>query len=191
MEAGKKVEQIVLKNVRVRYAKLIRPGTAFDEGQPDLWSVNMYVTDADRTKLLGLGATEKMDKDNNGFFIAKRNVVNKNREDVKPPVLVDGLKRPMTVEVGNGSICNIAVTPFEWEKGRPGTPAHRTGTLLYLGAVQVVKYVEPSGGADAFEVIEEEQAAEGASPDADPAPAPEKPQQKPIASADGDEDLPF
>lgn len=149
----KKAEQVVLRNVRVKYAKLIRPGQAYDEGQPDLWSVNMYVTDADRDHLLALGATVKTDKNGDEFFVAKRNVSNKKGEAVKPPSVVDGKKAPFTEEVGNGSTCNIAVTPFPWTKGK------NTGILLYLNAVQVVNYIAMSGGVDAFEVIEEPEGA--------------------------------
>lgn len=155
MSEKKPAEQIVLKNVRVKYAKLIRPGQAFDEGQPDLWSVNMYLTPKDREHLLAIGATEKTDKDGQPFFVTKRNVTNKNREAVKPPSVVNGAKQPFNEEVGNGSICNIAITPFEWEKGKAGTPSYKRGILLYLNAVQVVEHVPMSGGVDAFDVIEQ------------------------------------
>lgn len=155
MTTEKKAEQIVLKNVRVKYAKLIRPGQAYDEGQPDLWSVNMYVNAEGRDRLMALGANPKIDRDNNEFFIAKRNVMNKNKEAVKPPLLVDGKKNAFTDDVGNGSICNIAVTPFPWEKGRAGTPSYKAGVLLYLNAVQVIEHVAMSSGVDAFDVIEE------------------------------------
>lgn len=168
MTTEKKAQQIVLKNVRVKYAKLIRPGQAYDEGQPDLWSVNMYVNAEAKAQLTAVGATPKIDKEGGEYFIAKRNVVNKNREDVKPPILVDGRKEPFTEEVGNGSICNIAVTPFPWEKGRAGTPSYKTGVLIYLNAVQVVNHVPMSTGADAFEVIEEQAgASEGGKEDDD------------------------
>lgn len=143
-----KPQQIVLKNARVRYAKVIKPGHAFDEGQPDLWSVNIYPTDSDRELLLATGATEKMDKNNDGFFIAKRNTRNKQGDAVQPPAVVDAKKNPFTQEIGNGSVCNIAVTPFTWTKGK------NTGVLLYLNAVQVVNHVAASQGVDAFDVVD-------------------------------------
>lgn len=155
MTTEKKAQQIVVKNVRVKYAKLIRPGQAFDEGQPDLWSVNMYVNAEGRAQLIAAGASPKLDKDNAEFFVTKRNVTNKSKEAVKPPVLVDGRKQPFADEVGNGSICNIALTPFPWEKGREGTPSYKSGVLLYLNAVQVVDHVAMSNGVDAFDVVEE------------------------------------
>jgi len=144
----KAAEQVVLKNVRVKYAKLIRPGQAYDEGQPDLWSVNMYVTPADSDHLLAIGATIKEDKEGQSFFVAKRNVSNKKGDAVKPPAVVNGAKQPFTEEVGNGSVCNIAVTPFPWTKGK------NSGILLYLNAVQVVNHVAASQGVDAFDVVD-------------------------------------
>lgn len=150
-----KTEQIVLKNVRVKYAKLIRPGQAFDEGQPDLWSVNMYVTPEDAAKLKAHGAEPKTDKDGVPFYVAKRNTLSKKRETVHPPALVDGHKKPFDSELGNGSVANIAVTPFPWTKGA------RSGVLLYLNAVQVVNHVPMSAGVDAFEMIEGDPGADG------------------------------
>jgi len=153
--SDKKPEQLVLKNVKVKYAKLIRPGQAYDEGQPDLWSVNMYVSEKDSDMLQRLGATPKYDKDTKEFYVAKRNVKNKKNEDVKAPLLVDARKQPFAEEVGNGSVCNIAITPFEWSKGRVGTPTYKSGILLYLNAVQVVDHVAMTSGVDAFDVIGE------------------------------------
>jgi len=154
MSEAEKPQQIVLKNARVKYAKLIRPGHAFDEGQPDLWSVNMYLTPEDQDMLTRLGATAKTDKDGADFFVAKRNVRNKKGEDVKPPQMVDGKKQPFAEEVGNGSVCNIAVTPFRWEKGRAGTATYKSGILIYLNAVQVVNHVAANNAADTFTVID-------------------------------------
>lgn len=145
--------QIVLNNVSVKYAKLIKPGQAFDEGQPDLWSVNMYVTDEDNDRLKDFGCVPKEDRDGHYYFIAKRNVKNKQGDPVPPPALVDGRKLPITDEIGNGSVCNIAVTPFSWEKGK------KRGVILYLNAVQVVNLIPRNGGMDAFEVIDDAAAA--------------------------------
>lgn len=155
MSEQAKPQQIVLKNARVRYAKVIKPGHAFDEGQPDLWSVNIYPTDADADLLLASGATAKEDKQGATFFIAKRNTKNKQGEAVQPPAVVDAKKNPFTQEIGNGSVCNIAVTPFTWTKGK------NTGVLLYLNAVQVVNHVAASQGVDAFDVVDTDGAETG------------------------------
>lgn len=148
MNTNEQAKQIVLRNVRVKYAKLIKPGQAMDENQPDLWSVNMYVTDADHAILNDLGAVPKVDKSGVEYFVGKRNVKNKKGEDVKPPAIVDKKKQPFTEEIGNGSECNIAITPFHWTK------LGKSGVLLYLNAVQVVNFVAQSSGVDAFSVID-------------------------------------
>ena len=162
-------KQVVLKNVRVKYAKLIRPGPAYDEGQPDLWSVNMYLTDKDKAMLESLGAHPKNDKNGSDYFVAKRNIINKKGDPIKPPVIVDGKKQSFAEEVGNGSVCNIAITPFQWEKGKPGTASHKKGILLYLNAVQVVSLVPMATGVDAFDLIEEPETA-GDKPEEDDLP---------------------
>ena len=153
MNKQEKPQQIVLKNVRVKYAKVIRPGKAYEERMPDQWSVNMYLTPEDRETLMAHGAQPKDDKDGNEYFVAKRSVVTKDGKEVKPPNVVDGRKQPFAHDIGNGSVCNIAVTPFPW------TMAKRSGVLLYLNAVQVVNHVALASNTDVFDVVDTGDAA--------------------------------
>ena len=148
MNKQEQPQQIVLKNVRVKYAKVIRPGKAYEERMPDEWSVNMYVTPEDRDIIMAHGAQPKEDKAGAEYFIAKRKVVNKAGDEVKPPTVVDGKKQPFTEDVGNGSVCNIAVTPFPWTMGK------KSGVLLYLNAVQVVNHVAYASNGDVFDVVD-------------------------------------
>lgn len=141
-------KHLVLKNVVVKYAKVIRPGMAFDDSQPPQWSVNMYVTDEDHRALMAEGAEAKKDKNGSPFYLAKRSTRNKKGEEVAPPAVVDGRKQPFDKEVGNGSVCNIAVTLFPWSKGA------RSGVLVYLNAVQVVNHVPFVSAGDAFDMID-------------------------------------
>lgn len=142
---------MVLKNVRVKYAKVIRPGKAYDESQPELWSVNMYVTDEDREALMARGINPKEDKEGHEYWLAKRNTVNKAGDPVKPPTIVAANKAPWSGgDIGNGSVCNIAVTLFPWQKSKA-----QKGVLLYLNAVQVVNHVPyTAGGLDVFDAVE-------------------------------------
>lgn len=151
MSDKKEAEQLVLKNVRVKYAKVIRPGKAYDESQPELWSVNMYLTDEDRDQLMARGINPKEDKDGSEFWVAKRNTVSKSGDPVKPPTIVTASKAPWNGEdIGNGSVCNIAVTLFPWAKSKT-----QKGTLLYLNALQVVNHVPyNAGGGDVFDAVE-------------------------------------
>ena len=148
-EVKKDAKTLKLTNVRVKYCKVIKPGKAYDDGAPDEWSTNMYVTPEDRDTLMANGVNPKEDKEGHEYWLAKRKTVNTKSEAVKPPVVVDGSKRPFTDDIGNGSVCNVAVTLFPWE--RKG----KSGVLLYLNAVQVVNHVPFSGagGADAFDVV--------------------------------------
>lgn len=134
-ETKKEYEVLKLTNVRVKYAKVIRPGKAYDDSHPDEWSVNMYVTDEDRDALMARGANPKEDKEGNEYWMAKRGTVTRNSKAQKPPTVVDAAKRPFTEDIGNGSVCNIVVTLIPWEK------AKRKGIKLFLNAVQVVNHV--------------------------------------------------
>ena len=145
-EKPKPVE-LVLNNCSVRYAKVIKPGKAYEETAPDEWSINCYVSDEDRETLMAHGVNPKEDKDGAEFFVAKRAVKSKEGNAVKPPILVDARKAPFTEDIGHGSVCNVAVTLFPWTKGK------KSGVKLYLQAVQVMTHIAYTrGGADAFDV---------------------------------------
>jgi hypothetical protein len=143
--------QMVLKNVRVKYAKVIKPGKAYDDSKPEEWSVNMYVTDEDTAALVAAGVACKEDKDGHEYYLAKRATKNSKGDAIKPPMVVDSKKAPFTDDIGNGSVCNIAVTLFPWERDK----GKRKGILLYLNAVQVVNHVAyNAGGTDVFDVVD-------------------------------------
>lgn len=156
-EEKKEYEILRLKNCRVKYAKVIRPGKAYDEGQPDEWSVNIYPTEADRDALMARGCNPKEDKAGEEYWVAKRSTKAKSGKDVAAPKLVNAKLEPFTEDIGNGSVCNINVTLFPWKKGQ------RTGIKLYLNSVQVVNHVAYSTGGDDFDVIDmpEEEHADG------------------------------
>lgn len=147
-------KQLILTNARVKWAHLIRPGKPYDETQAPEWTVNIYPTPEDAEILKAHGANPKEDKEMNEFWVAKRRTKTRDGGDAKPPTVVNTRKEPFTDEVGNNSVCNIAVTLFPWSKGKQGTASYRSGILVYLNAVQVVNHVAQSSGADAFAVIE-------------------------------------
>lgn len=150
-DVKKEAVTMVLKNVRVKYAKVIKPGKAYDDSKPEEWSVNMYVTDEDTAALNAAGVAPKEDKDGNEYYLAKRSTQTAKGDAVKPPQVVDAKKATFTDDIGNGSVCNIAVTLFPWERDK----GKRKGILLYLNAVQVVNHVPYNvGGTDVFGVVE-------------------------------------
>ena len=149
MSEKKEFENLKLTNARVKYAKVIRPGKAYDEAHPDEWSVNLYVTDEDRDNLMARGINPKEDKDGNEYWIAKRSTKTTKGDDQKPPVVVDSAKRPFADDIGNGSVCNVVVTLIPWTK------AKRSGIKLFLQAVQVVNHVPyTKGGEEFFDQLE-------------------------------------
>jgi len=143
----KQSEDMVVKNCSVRYAKVHTPGKAYEETAPAEWSVNMYVSDEDRDALMARGVNPKEDKDGAEYFVAKRAVSSRAGSDVKPPIVCDAKKVAFTEDIGNGSVCNVAVTLFPWSKGK------KSGVKVYLQAVQVMTHIAYSrGGVDAFDV---------------------------------------
>lgn len=143
----KQSEDMVIKNCSVRYAKVHQPGKAYEETAPAEWSVNMYVSEEDRDALMARGVNPKEDKDGAEYFVAKRAVSSRAGADIKAPLVVDAKKMPFTDDIGNGSVCNVAVTLFPWSKGK------KSGVKVYLQAVQVMTHIAYSrGGVDAFDV---------------------------------------
>ena len=143
----KKAEEMVLKNCSVRYAKVHTPGKAYEETAPPEWSINCYVSDEDRELLMAHGVQPKEDKEGAEYFTAKRATKSRAGADVKPPIVVDAKKAPFTEDIGNGSVCNVAVTLFPWTKGK------KSGVKMYLQAVQVMTHIPyGKGGVDAFDV---------------------------------------
>jgi hypothetical protein len=135
MSDKKNIDPVKLSNVRVAWARVIRPGKAYEETAPPEWTVNMYVTPEDADLLQAHGCTPATDKEGHEYYRAKRKTVTKAGQAMKPPVVVDKRKAPFTEEIGNGSICNIVVTPFPWTKGK------KSGVTLFLQVVQVLDHV--------------------------------------------------
>lgn len=150
MEDKEEFKIVKIRNARVKYARVIRPGKAYDSSLPDEWSINIYPTDEDRDTLMAHGVNPKEDKEGNEYWLAKRSTKTKAGKDAKPVPVVNGRKEPVSEDIGNGSVCNINVTMFPWTKGR------QKGVKLYLNAVQVVNLVpyNSGGGADDFDEID-------------------------------------
>jgi hypothetical protein len=134
-DTKKKIDPVKLSNVRVAWARVIRPGKAYDESHPDEWTVNMYVTPEDSDLLQAHGCAPATDKEGYEFFRAKRKTVTKSGEAMKPPFVRNRKKEPFAEEIGNGSICNVVVSPFPWSKG------NKKGVTLFLHGVQVLEHV--------------------------------------------------
>ena len=125
----------VLKNVKVEWAKVFEPDTKFTP----VYSVDA-VLDQQHVKQLqedGLGDMIK-EKDGNKVFRFKKKAISKDGKPLPPPKVVDMKKQPFTELLGNGTVCNIAYEPFDYEfAGRKG----KTARLLALQVVDHVPFV--------------------------------------------------
>lgn len=97
------------------------------------WKTDMYpIDDAEEAKLTALGIAVHEDKDGNRYYRAKRNEVRKSDKKVQSkPVCVDKARNEFTGPVGNGSLCNVQVSPFDYEGEN----------YLYFQGVQVLELV--------------------------------------------------
>lgn len=115
------------------------------------WKTNMIpVNDAEEAKLIALGVTKHEEKGEEGHYRTKRNEKKKSTgEVVEKPICVDKARNNFTGNVGNGSICNVQVSPFEYDGE----------TYLYFQGVQVLELVS-FGAADGAEFEDETGASE-------------------------------
>lgn len=135
-----------LLNCKCKWAKLITP----DE-MSAAWQIDLYPDQATLEQLKAEGIEPKLDDDGQPYVTAKRGTSFKTgakagtRRD--PPMVVDGRKQPFNKLIGNGSIVNAIVGPYDW------TFSGKKGRALGLEAVQVVTLVEYTGG-DSFDNLE-------------------------------------
>lgn len=133
---------------KVYWASIQAPNTTYE---PE-WGLDLLVDDNNRAAIEADNLTIKNKGDERGDFVhIRQKVSRRDGTQNDAPVVMDGQKNPMTDLVGNGSVCNVMYTPFEWEMNG------KSGTSPLLKKVQVVSLV-PYAGAKAeedFDVIGE------------------------------------
>lgn len=129
---------MILNNCKVKWAHVHEPNNNFP---PPSWSVNVYLNGEQLNAVKAEGIPFKTD-DDGAYIQAKRKVKTVSGKDMKPPRVVDMAKQPFTKEIGNGSICNVIITPYEWEFNK------KTGKGAWLDAIQVVEWKEYVGSED-------------------------------------------
>lgn len=114
------------------------------------WKTNIIpINDAEEAKLTTLGV-ERHEDDGVGYYRTKRNEKKKSTgETVEKPVCVDKSRNNFTGNVGNGSVCNVQVSPFDYDGE----------TYLYFQGIQVLELVS-FGAADGAEFEDETGASE-------------------------------
>lgn len=131
---------MILKNCKAKWAKLDKP----DE-MSGKYSLDIYLTPeaVEQVEAEGIAVSSN---DDGRFIRAKR------KPDMGSPAVVDLMKNPVTGRVGNGSIINVIINPFDYDyKGKKGRG-------VGLEKVQVVQMKTYAGNED----FEADEAAAGA-----------------------------
>lgn len=141
--------RLILKDCEISWPKLVEPETKFTA--TGVWEANITLTDEAAQQIVKAGGKYKT-KDGVKFIKAKKNVQKRDGTKNARPKVVNANKEPLSDEeiraIGNGSICNFAIAPYEWTFGG------NKGITFFLDAIQVVnlKTFTPEG-ADPFDVI--------------------------------------
>jgi hypothetical protein len=134
-------------NGTAHWASVVQPNTKFEP----VWCIDVCNLDAKAKKILKAdGVSDKIKNvgDERGDFIKITQKVDK-RDGGKfdSPKVVDGMKRPFTQLIGNGSEVSVKYSIREWEY------AGKSGIATDLKAVQVIKHV-PYGDGEDFDIVE-------------------------------------
>ena len=132
---------------KAQWASVLQPNTKYEPA----WQIDVCNLDAKSKKLLkadGVAHKIKNVGDDRGDFIKITQKVDK-RDGTKfeAPKVVDGMKRPFTQLIGNGSEVAVkyAVSNYEY--------SGNSGVAAYLKAVQVLKHI-PYGDGEDFDIVE-------------------------------------
>lgn len=115
------------KNVKVNWA------IVQDSDENGNWRLDAFPNAEEIKELEGYGVPIKKDESSGAPFV---NCKRKNKSNagkiIMPPVVVDASNAPYEGLIGNGSICNVAVSIYDWEY------MGKKGSACWLTAVQVV-----------------------------------------------------
>lgn len=128
---------MILNNAKVKWAKLIQP----DE-MSGKWSIDLYLTAEQLEAVKAEGIEPKTDKEGTPFIYAARKPKSNKGTEIPPPRVVDMERKPFKGAIGNGSVCNVIVSFYDW------TFQKKTGRGVWLEAVQVVDLKEYAGRED-------------------------------------------
>ena len=116
-----------------------------DKFPPPVYVTDLIVDEANAATLTAAGIKVK-DVDGELSVKAKRKQFRKDGTLNTKPNCVDANKRPFGDLIGNGSLVNLQVNPYDWEF------AGKKGRSLDFVGIQVLELVEFSGGnKDEFE----------------------------------------
>jgi hypothetical protein len=138
----------VLKGA-IEWAWLTKPNTKFDAD--GVWSLNILPEKDDLKAVLVTHPllTVKKDDDGRSFITLKRKVKQRNGTQNDPPALVDSKNNPVSVILGNGSICNVVFNEYP-------APKAPKGVGFQLNVIQILELVEYNASAARTERMLEE-----------------------------------
>lgn len=128
---------MILKNAKVKWAKLIHP----DE-MSGKWSIDLYLTPEQLAAVKAEGIEPKLDNEGVPCITAGRKPKSAKGTDIPPPRVVDINRQHFKGAIGNGSVCNVIVSFYDWKF------AGKTGRGTWLEAVQVIDLKEYTGRED-------------------------------------------
>jgi hypothetical protein len=132
---------------KAQWASVIQPNTKYEH----VWCIDVCNLDAKSKKILkadGIAHKIKNVGDDRGDFIKiTQKVDKKDGTKFDAPKVVDGMKRPFTQLIGNGSEVAVKYKARDWEHGG------KSGITADLKAVQVLKHV-PYGDGEDFDIVE-------------------------------------
>lgn len=130
---------------KVYWASITEPNTTFEPA----YQVDLCLDENTKKLVESDGLTVKNKGDERGDYVTlKRKVMKRDGEKRQPPRVTDSHCNPWDGKlIGNGSICNIKYTPYEWNA------AGRSGVSAFLDAVQIINLVEYRGSND-FEKVD-------------------------------------
>lgn len=150
-----KSKTITLKDKEVQWAFVNHTRNKYDSAEQE-YSIDVILTEAEYSKLKKLGLQKSLrEKEGKTFVTFQKNVLSAaGKELIKPPVF-DKYGRPFEGSVGNGSVCDVRISVFEY---KPSKFSFKYDGLMIKDLVEF-----SGGGADKegfdFEQLPEDEAA--------------------------------
>ena len=149
------IKKIVIKNAKVKWAKVQEPALTFDEDGKE-YSLDLELSDNQIASLRKSGMSpktkEKVDADGTKYITFRKPTHSRQGKELVPLKIVDRNKKPFTELLGNGTVVNIVLCLLAYD-GKFGK-----GVVIRPEAIQVVDHVEFSGGGgddlDLFDAVD-------------------------------------
>jgi hypothetical protein len=144
MNMSNDIKKIVIKNTRVKWAKVQEPALTFDEDGME-YSLDLELSDKQIASLRKSGMSDKTkakeDEDGTKYVTFRKPTHSRAGKELVPLKIVDRNKKPFTELLGNGTVVNIVLALLAYD-GKFGK-----GVVIRPEAIQVIDHVEYAGGS--------------------------------------------